>query len=37
MRLDDRDLVSRWLERNDAQNFVLLGDPAVRIRKDALA
>ncbi len=36
MRLGDRDLVTRWLERNDAQNFVLLGDPAVRIRKDDL-
>jgi CHAT domain/Peptidase family C25 len=37
MRLKDRDLVTYWLERNDAQNYVLLGDPAVRIRKDALA
>jgi len=36
-RLNDRELVSRWLERNDAQNYVLLGDPAVRIRNDALA
>ena len=36
MRLSDRDLVTSWLERNDAQNYVLLGDPAVRIRKDAL-
>jgi hypothetical protein len=34
MRLSDRDLVSRWLERNDAQNYVLLGDPAARIRKE---
>ena len=24
----DRDLVTFWLERNDAQNYVLLGDPA---------
>jgi hypothetical protein len=37
MRLSDRDLVTSWLERNDAQNYALLGDPAVRIRKDALA
>jgi hypothetical protein len=37
MQLGDVDLVSRWLERNDAQNYVMLGDPAVRIRKDALA
>lgn len=35
-RLSDRELVARWLERNDAQNYVLLGDPAVRIRNDAL-
>jgi hypothetical protein len=37
MRLSDRDLVTAWLERNDAQNYVLLGDPAVRIRNDALS
>lgn len=36
-RLSDRDLVTYWLERNDAQNYVVLGDPAVRIRPDALA
>jgi hypothetical protein len=36
MRPTDRDLVTYWLERNDAQNYVVLGDPAVRIRKDAL-
>jgi hypothetical protein len=32
----DRDLVVGWLERNDAQNYVVLGDPAVRIRVDKL-
>jgi hypothetical protein len=37
MHLSDRDLVTNWLERNDAQNYLLLGDPAARIRKDALA
>jgi hypothetical protein len=37
MRLSDRDLVTAWLERNDAQNYVLLGDPAVRIRNDGLS
>jgi hypothetical protein len=37
MRPNDRDLVTYWLERNDAQNYVMLGDPAVRIRTDALA
>jgi hypothetical protein len=35
--LSDRELVDLWLERNDAQNYLVLGDPAVRIRKDALA
>ena len=37
MRLPDRELVSAWIQRNDAQNYVLLGDPAVRIRADVLA
>jgi hypothetical protein len=37
MRPTDRDLITFWLERNDAQNYLVLGDPAVRIRKDALA
>jgi hypothetical protein len=32
----DEELVSAWIERNDAQNYVLLGDPAVRIRNDVL-
>jgi hypothetical protein len=36
-RPSDRELVNRWIERNDAQNYVLLGDPAVRIRSDVLA
>jgi hypothetical protein len=36
-RPSDRDLVAFWLERNDAQNYVVLGDPAVRIRTDALS
>jgi hypothetical protein len=36
-RLTDRELVTRWLERNDAQNYLLLGDPAVRVRKDRLS
>jgi hypothetical protein len=37
MRLSDSDLVNCWLERNDAQNYVVLGDPAVRIRRNALS
>ena len=36
MRLPDRDLVTAWIQRNDAQNYVLLGDPAVQIRADVL-
>jgi Peptidase family C25 len=34
--VSDAVLVSRWLERNDAQNYVVLGDPAVRLRVDKL-
>jgi hypothetical protein len=37
MRLPDRELVTAWIQRNDAQNYVLLGDPAVQIRADILA
>jgi hypothetical protein len=33
----DADLAWAWVERNDAQNYVLLGDPAVRLRVDDLA
>lgn len=32
----DRDLASAWIERNDAQNYVILGDPAARLRPDLL-
>jgi hypothetical protein len=32
----DADLASAWVERNDAQNYILLGDPAVRLRVDRL-
>jgi hypothetical protein len=35
-RPSDQQLVAAWLERNDAQNYVLLGDPAVSIRNDLL-
>jgi hypothetical protein len=32
----ERALVNAWIERTDAQNYVLLGDPAVRLRVDLL-
>jgi hypothetical protein len=36
-KMEDRDLVTYWLERNDAQNYVTLGDPAVRLRLNKLS
>jgi hypothetical protein len=35
-RPSDRDLVWNWVGRNDAQSYVLLGDPAVQLRVDLL-
>jgi hypothetical protein len=34
--VSDLELVTYWCERNDLQSYVLLGDPAVRIRTDLL-
>jgi hypothetical protein len=31
-----QEIAATWAERNDAQNYVLLGDPAVRLRTDSL-
>jgi hypothetical protein len=30
------DLAWTWIERNDAQNYILLGGPAVRVRVEQL-
>lgn len=36
MELDEQ-LTRAWIERNDAQSYVLLGDPATRLRPELLA
>jgi hypothetical protein len=35
-RPSPQEIAATWVERNDAQNYVLLGDPAVRLRTDLL-
>jgi hypothetical protein len=32
----DAEMAALWIERNDARNYVLLGDPAVRLRVESL-
>jgi hypothetical protein len=34
--IDDVALASTWLQRNDAAGFILLGDPAVKLRSDLI-
>jgi hypothetical protein len=34
---DPDELASLWIECNDARNFILLGDPAARLRTDVLS
>jgi hypothetical protein len=36
LKPSDSALVNTWIERNDAQNYVMLGDPAVHIRNELL-
>jgi hypothetical protein len=36
VKIPDAVLASRWIERNDAEGYVLLGDPAVSIRVNDL-
>ncbi len=34
--VSDEELAQDWLERNDAESYVIIGDPAVRLRIDLL-
>jgi hypothetical protein len=34
-QVSDASLANRWVARDDARNYLILGDPACRIRADA--
>jgi hypothetical protein len=36
-RVSDRELASAWIERNDAEGYVVLGNPAVALRVKDMA
>jgi hypothetical protein len=36
-RPEDIDLATAWIERNDSRNYILLGDPAARLRIDEMS
>ena len=33
---DETELITTWAERNDARNYIILGDPAARLRVDGI-
>lgn len=35
-QVPDQELASTWIERNDAQNYAVVGDPAVRLRVEVM-